>query len=63
MYVQLGLAESALHGNVIYNSTALIGPEGVVGVFRKVHAYPDYPWFNWGETTPCSTRPSGKSGA
>ena len=36
MYVQLGLAESALHGNAIFNSTALIGPEGVVSVFRRL---------------------------
>src|SRR5580693_8758873 len=32
MTVQLGLAERALHGNLVFNSTALIGPEGVVGV-------------------------------
>jgi predicted amidohydrolase len=52
MYVQLGMAEKALHGNLIYNSTALIGPEGVVGVFRKAHASWDYPWFNPGESAP-----------
>ena len=28
MLIQLGLAERALHGNAIYNSTALIGPRG-----------------------------------
>src|SRR5579884_3874533 len=42
MYVQVGMAEAVLDGNILYNSTALIGPEGVVGVFRKIHAYPDY---------------------
>lgn len=63
MFVQLGMAESVLDGNIIYNSTALIGPEGVVGVFRKVHAYPDYPWFNWGESVPVFTTPHGKVGS
>lgn len=52
MFIQLGLAELALHGNVIYNSTALIGPHGVVGVYRKVHNQFEFPYFNPGEGTP-----------
>lgn len=52
MYIQLGLAESALHGNVIYNSTALIGPRGVVGVYRKMHNQFEFPYFNPGDGTP-----------
>jgi predicted amidohydrolase len=63
MYVQLGLAESALHGNIIYNSTALIGPEGVVGVFRKIHCQPDYPWFNNGETMDVFETPHARVGS
>jgi predicted amidohydrolase len=52
MHVQLGLAERALHGNVVYNSTALIGPRGVVGVYRKVHNQFEFPYFGPGEATP-----------
>jgi predicted amidohydrolase len=63
MYVQLGMAEIALHGNVIYNSTALIGPDGVVGVYRKTHAHPDYPFFNTGESVPVFHTPFGTIGS
>ncbi len=35
MFVQFGLAETALHGNVIFNSVALVGPEDLVGVYRE----------------------------
>lgn len=60
MYVQLGLAELALHGNVIFNSTALIGPRGVVGVYRKVHNQFEFPYFNAGEGTPVFDLPFGR---
>lgn len=63
MYVQLGMAESALGGNIIYNSTALIGPEGVLGVFRKIHCQPDYPWFNNGESMDVFTTPHARVGS
>lgn len=52
MLIQLGLAERALHGNAIYNSTALIGPGGVIGVYRKVHNTFEFPYFSPGEETP-----------
>jgi predicted amidohydrolase len=52
MTVQLGLAESALHGNIIFNSTALISPEGVIGVYRKLHNQAEAPFFGPGERTP-----------
>ena len=45
MYVQVGLAESAGHGNVVFNTAALIGPDGVVGVYRKLHNQAEYPFF------------------
>src|SRR5262245_26050249 len=63
MYVQLGLAESAQHGNSIYNSTALIGPDGVVSVFRKMHNTFEFPYFSPGEDAPLATTPYGKFGA
>lgn len=46
--VQLGLAERAVEGNVIYNSVAVIGPEGLVGSYRKLHNQFEYPYFNPG---------------
>src|SRR5205823_13333889 len=33
MYVQAGMAESALHGNTIYNSTELVGRGAVVRAY------------------------------
>jgi predicted amidohydrolase len=52
MIVQLGLAEFALHGNLIFNSTALISPEGVIGVYRKLHNQAEALFFGPGERTP-----------
>lgn len=60
MHVQLGLAERGLHGNVIFNSTALIGPSGVVGVYRKLHNQFEFPYFNPGEATPVFDLPHGR---
>jgi predicted amidohydrolase len=54
---QLGLAEHALHGNLIFNSTALISPEGVTGVYRKVHNQAEALLFNAGERTPVFDTP------
>ncbi|WP_374371035.1 carbon-nitrogen hydrolase family protein [Dongia sp.] len=63
MYVQVGLAESALHGNVIYNSVAFIGPEGLVGTYRKVHSHCDYPYFSPGEDAPVFETPFARIGS
>lgn len=38
-WVVVGLAEVVPETGVYYNSAALIGPEGVVGRYRKTHAY------------------------
>jgi 5-aminopentanamidase len=35
-YIAYGFAEKA---NRIYNSAALLGPDGLVGIYRKVHLY------------------------
>jgi predicted amidohydrolase len=63
MLIQLGLAERALHGNAIYNSTALIGPEGVIGVYRKIHNQFEFPYFNPGEEMPVFETPLGVFGS
>jgi predicted amidohydrolase len=52
MTIQVGLAERAAHGNVILNSTALITPDGSIGVYRKVHNQFEFPYFNPGEALP-----------
>ncbi len=59
MLIQIGLAEKALHGNAIYNSTALVGPEGVIGVYRKLHNTFEFPYFSPGEETPVFPTPHG----
>ncbi|PMR58454.1 hypothetical protein C1A38_24505 [Verrucosispora sp. ts21] len=61
MYVQLGLAERAGHGNVILNATALIGPDGVVGVYRKTHNTFEFPYFNAGQSTPVFDLPFARA--
>ena len=38
-YIALGLPELDPSSGVYYNSLALIGPEGVIGTYRKVHSY------------------------
>lgn len=38
-FIAIGLPEVDLQTNVYYNSMALIGPEGIVGTYRKVHSY------------------------
>ena len=63
MYVQLGLAESALHGNAIFNSVAMIGPDGVVGVYRKMHNQFEFPYFDPGEDSPMFETVHGRFGS
>lgn len=63
MTIQLGLAERTVHGNVIFNSAALIGPEGLIGVYRKVHNHFEFPYFSPGEATPVFDTPQGRVGS
>jgi predicted amidohydrolase len=63
MYVQMGMAESSLHGNAIFNSAVLIGPEGVASVYRKMHNPFEWPYFNPGEDTPLAEVPIGNFGS
>lgn len=61
MYIQLGMAEKSLNGNVIFNSVVLIGPEGIVGIFRKLHNQFEFPYFSPGEATPVFELPFATS--
>jgi predicted amidohydrolase len=38
-YVVIGLAELELETGIFYNSAALIGPDGVMGCYRKTHLF------------------------
>ena len=38
-YVVAGMPEVAPRSNIFYNSAALIGPAGLVGVYRKTHSF------------------------
>jgi predicted amidohydrolase len=38
VYAVVGFAERGLVAGVVYNSAALVGPEGLIGVTRKAHA-------------------------
>jgi predicted amidohydrolase len=49
MLIQAGLAERAMDGNMIYNSAVLVGPDGVIGVFRKLHNQFEWPVFSPGD--------------
>jgi predicted amidohydrolase len=63
MYIQIGMAESARAGQVFYNSAVLVGPEGVVGVFRKLHDRGEWPVFSSGDEFPILETAIGKIGA
>jgi predicted amidohydrolase len=63
MYIQMGMAERSLHGNVIFNSAALVGPDGLVGVFRKLHNQFEFPYFNSGESIPVFDLPFARVGS
>ncbi len=49
MLIQAGMAERSLDGNVVYNSAVLVGPSGVIGVFRKLHNQFEWPIFGPGD--------------
>src|SRR5215470_14313603 len=38
-YITISLAEVDLTTDVYYNSLALIGPQGLIGKYRKIHSY------------------------
>jgi predicted amidohydrolase len=63
MYIQIGMAESARAGQAFYNSAVLVGPDGVVGVFRKLHDRGEWPVFCSGDEFPIMETAIGKLGA
>ncbi len=63
LYIQIGMAEAARAGQVFYNSAVLVGPEGVVGAFRKLHDRGEWPVFCSGDEFPLLETSLGKLGA
>ncbi len=62
MMIQAGMAELAMDGNIIHNSAVLIGPQGIIGVFRKVHNPFEWPVFSSGDHLSVFETPLGKIG-
>ncbi|HEV2528179.1 MAG TPA: carbon-nitrogen hydrolase family protein [Thermomicrobiales bacterium] len=62
MLIQAGMAERTMDGAVIYNSAVLIGPDGLIGVFRKFHNQFEWPIFNPGDHMPVFDTPIGRLG-
>jgi predicted amidohydrolase len=62
-YVIVGFAERSNVVGVIYNSAALIGPEGIIGITRKLH-FPglEKQYFTTGESIEVFDTPLGKIG-
>ena len=58
LYIVYGMAErDAQIPSTLYNSAAVVGPEGVIGVYRKVHLG-ELPWVTEGVTyTPGTALP------
>ncbi|MCP3028910.1 nitrilase-related carbon-nitrogen hydrolase [Halobacillus sp. A5] len=51
VYIVIGMAEEDLETGLYYNSAALVGPEGFIGKYRKIHQWvvENY-WSCWGDT-------------
>ena len=63
-YIVVGMPEVAPRTSVFYNSAALIGPTGVVGVYRKTHSFAsDLKWAKHGDLDlPIWDTPLGRIG-
>ena len=63
-YVVVGMPEVAPETGIFYNSAALVGPEGLVGVYRKTHSYISEPkWAKDGDLgLPVWETPLGRLG-
>jgi len=63
MYVQIGMAECNDPRTLLYNSAVILGPEGLVGVYRKVHNQNEWPIFQSGTEFPVFDTRLGRIGA
>jgi N-carbamoylputrescine amidase len=59
--ISVGMLEDA--GNVLFNSQLLIGPEGIVGHWRKLHVPMfEMPFYNGGQAAPVVSTPLARIG-
>jgi predicted amidohydrolase len=63
-YIVVGLPEVAPRTRIFYNSATLVGPKGVIGVYRKTHSYISEPkWAKDGDLgLPVWETPLGRIG-
>jgi len=62
MYIQIWMAESARAEQLFYNTAVLLGPEGVVGKYRKLHDRGEWPIFCSGDDFPLLETKLGRMG-
>ncbi|UCZ52971.1 nitrilase [Bacillus shivajii] len=48
-HIVIGMAEHDLESGLYYNSAALVGPEGYIGKYRKIHQWVENYWSCWGD--------------
>lgn len=49
-YIVTGMAEKDVKTGIYYNSSVLVGPEGIVGTYRKAHLWEaEEHWSAWGD--------------
>lgn len=49
-YIVIGMAEKDADTDLYYNSSVLVGPQGVIGVYRKTHQWEtEEHWSVWGD--------------
>jgi predicted amidohydrolase len=49
-YIVIGMAEKNAETELYYNSSVLVGPDGVLGVYRKSHQWEtEEHWSSWGD--------------
>ncbi|MGB9604714.1 MAG: carbon-nitrogen hydrolase family protein, partial [Bryobacteraceae bacterium] len=62
LYLAAGLIENS--GNVLYNTTVMAGPEGLLGAWRKLHVPMfEMPFYNGGPPPNVAATPIGRVGA
>lgn len=62
MTIQIGIAECNEVRTKLYNSAVVIGPEGLTGVYRKIHNQNEWPVFLAGDEIVVVDTPVGKVG-
>lgn len=62
MVIQFGIAECNAARTKLHNSAVVVGPQGLIGVYRKVHNQNEWPVFQPGDAFPVFDTPVGRIG-